>query len=288
MAYGFKLTGVTIPENTTAINAVISDGTTPSEYTLTGDITNGFSGTDISATCTGIATDAQTIVDTSVTLEIDWQDCPVTFPDGTNFDNKPLWLVTIGGHECEYVSADGSFEYYDSADTHNDYVLFETDGTWYVNVVDGSEQPIPGTYTVKVSMPTKFDVDVTVDAYTSEDEGDEYNLNLSTSGVTEAFREAVDSVVGGNGGNAPITVYFEGIDYDGAPVQFFTGYKDANLTQTFEMPEVQGKEFRIVSSSGMTYIPSSYTSQFDAQAMIIVAKDDGSVISGNITIVGLG
>ena len=52
MAYGFKLTGITIPDGTTAINVVISDGTTPTEYALTGSVADGFSGTGISATCT--------------------------------------------------------------------------------------------------------------------------------------------------------------------------------------------------------------------------------------------
>ena len=100
MAYGFKLTGVTIPENTTAINAVISDGTTPTEYALTGSIADGFSGTGASAVCT----------------------------------------------------ADGDV----------------------------------------------YDVDITVDAYTSEDVGDEYTINLSLpEKPTQSFSDAVMLVNGG-------------------------------------------------------------------------------------------
>ena len=50
--YGFKLSGIQIPENTTELNFVMSDGTSPTEYNLSGNITDGFSGTGISATCT--------------------------------------------------------------------------------------------------------------------------------------------------------------------------------------------------------------------------------------------
>lgn len=104
MSYGFKLTGVTIPDGTIAINAVISDGTTPTEYALTGSVADGFSGIGISAVCT----------------------------------------------------ADGDV----------------------------------------------YDVDITVDAYTSEDVGDEYNVSVSTTDVTESFKTAVEMVLEESGGGS--------------------------------------------------------------------------------------
>ncbi len=213
MAYGFKLKGITIPDVTTAINAVISDGTTSTEYTMRGSTADGFSGEGASASYFGeYAGDPVDIYNNTITItadmepyeEVTLQGIPQGVINDINTDvyNKLENIsVKINGQDA-IKDAEGWF-----LSTDNTYLFVyayveeikpDKSGvrSFTFGAQDENGNPIPGNYSVEIKYPAgESELDITVNDYTSDDVGDEYNVSVSTVDVTESFKTAVEKVI---------------------------------------------------------------------------------------------
>lgn len=189
--YGFKLTGITIPDGTTSINAVISDGTTPTEYALTGSVADGFSGTGASLSMPVIKLD---------------DDAAVIIADSVYEINAEVsaWLenltpaglerndIYVNGKRLPYVEAHGMHVYLYIEDEIDYVVLPPQEGqraTFQV-LNESTGEYVPGTYHLVIyDGPATFNL--TINALTVDDVGDSYSVSVSSSQPTPAFIDAI-------------------------------------------------------------------------------------------------
>lgn len=211
--FGFKIKDVSLPENTTRIEIGIDD----TKYSLTGSIANGFSGTGISATYgstySGEPTD---IFNDTVTVTADMQPYDFIPLSGipqdiitdinTDLETKLAGIsVKINGHDATDTPDGDTWRYVieeeqglpikyayvvalwdeDTGDTVTGFGFSADDVTY-------PESVIPGDYAVEIKYPAFVsELDITVDAYTSEDVGDEYQVDVTTTNPTQDFSNAV-------------------------------------------------------------------------------------------------
>lgn len=187
--YGFKLTGVTIPDGTTAINVVVSDGTTPAEYALTGSVADGFNGTGASATAPGelkldeteVITDEPVAIDATVSQWLSDQ-----YSGGTISSVQ----ARVGNHILTYDFDRDGFAVMDGQIV---YAIFydAPDASWLFAVFDLSDGTtlIPGTYQLCI-YDGSATFNLTINALTADDAGDSYSVSVATSQPTPAFVDA--------------------------------------------------------------------------------------------------
>ena len=197
--YGFKFTGATIPDGTTSINAVISDGTTPTEYTLTGSVADGFSGTGASLSMPVIKLDddAAVIIADSV-YEIN-AEVSAWF-DNLTFEELKRNDIYVNGNRLPYSEKEGVYLYIEDG---IDYVVIppreEGQLATFQTFNETTEQVVPGTYHLVIYDGSSA-FNLTIDALTVDDVGDSYNVNVYTTEVTQSFKTAVEMVLEESGG----------------------------------------------------------------------------------------
>lgn len=190
LGYGFKLTGVTIPDDTTSLNAVISDGTTTNEYALTGSIADDFSGTGASATAPGELKLDETEVITDRPVDIDatasqWLDDKLTA--GTISSVQ----VRIGTHILTYDGAEGGFTFIDGQIGYGLFYGGGSGASWFFIVEDLSDDSIiPGIYQLSI-YDGSATFNLTINALTADDAGDNYTVSVNTSQPTPAIIDAI-------------------------------------------------------------------------------------------------
>lgn len=192
MSYGFKLTGVTIPDGTTSINAVISDGTTPTEYALTGSVADGFSGTGASLSIPVIKLDDDAAVITAdsvynINAEVSaWLE---NLTDAELVGND----IYVNGNRLPFDEVEGAYLYIEDGIAYGVVPPREEGQPATFTVLNVStEEHVPGTYHLVIyAGPATFNL--TINALTADDVGDEYTINLSLpEAPTQAFKEAIE------------------------------------------------------------------------------------------------
>lgn len=187
--YGFKLAGVSIPENTNNLKVILDSGDNSSSYLLYKDTEGHYSNSDNDAldlSDTKLATETVTVTDSPVILNAELNTIFGDYYNGAGVTVNGVWLYwNNGDHGYTGISNDVG------------YVVRPGQSGWEVCAYDLTSQNYPvlaGNYTVEVYSGTQMSDNLTIHSLSENDIGDEYNITIAAVTVSESFIEAYQIV----------------------------------------------------------------------------------------------